>query len=390
VITRIEFPAEFEAFARSSVHPFPSVGSMIHAAAAHVPDAPGGTILVVDDEPNICRLLERYLGRLGHTVQTANSVPEAMERLTRERFDLVLTDLRLPGPSGLDLLVEVRSRAPGTRMILMSAHADISTAAAAIDRGIDQLIIKPFELEDLRSRVDSSLARYRAEHEALQEREDLQARLRQRDTESKIWVLRAAHALAAAVEAKDPYTAGHATRVTAYAMCIAEEIGGIDLLRFRLAGDLHDVGKIGVPDNVLNKPDRLTTEEFDAVKKHPEVGERILQPMIEDPLVLGVVRSHHERWDGRGYPDGLRQEQIPLPARVLAVADTVDAMTSHRAYRSGLPWQLAIAEIRQCCGSQFDPQVVDAFDLALPRLEAHYMRFLSDRSTTAPSEILAR
>lgn len=362
---------------------------MIHAAVAQVPEAPGGTILVVDDEPNICRLLERYLGRLGHTVQTAYSVPEAVEWLTRGRFDLVLTDLRLPGPSGLDLLVEVRSRAPGTRMILMSAHADISAAAAAIERGIDQLIIKPFELEDLRSRVDSSLARYRAEHEALQEREDLQARLRQRDTESKIWVLRAAHALAAAVEAKDPYTAGHATRVTAYAMCIAEELGGIDLLRFRLAGDLHDVGKIGVPDNVLNKPERLTAEEFDAVKKHPEVGERILQPMIDDPLVLGVVRSHHERWDGKGYPDGLREEEIPIPARVLAVADTIDAMTSHRAYRNGLQWETAVAEIRRCCGSQFDPQVVAAFDLALPRLEAHYMRYLSDRGTMAPSAAMS-
>jgi two-component system, NtrC family, response regulator GlrR len=147
---------------------------MIPAAtmnSAAEPVEASGRILVVDDEPNICRLLERYLGRLGHVVQTASSVPEAVERLTIERFDLVLTDLRLPGPSGLDLLVEVKSRAPGTRMILMSAHAAISAAAAAIDRGIDQLIIKPFELDDLRSRVASSLARHRAEHEALSLRE---------------------------------------------------------------------------------------------------------------------------------------------------------------------------------------------------------------------------
>lgn len=332
-------------------------------------------ILVVDDEENICRSLQKYLSRLGYVVETAPSVPRAVDLLARGRFDLVLTDLRLPGPSGLDLLVEVRSRSPGTRMILMSANADIPSAALAIDRGIDSLLIKPFELQDLRSRVEQSLARRRAEREAERQRELLEAELRQRETQSKIWVLRAAHALAAAVEAKDSYTAGHATRVTAYAMSIAEVVGGIDLLRFRLAGDLHDVGKIGVPDSVLNKPGRLTPEEFALVTKHPETGSHILEPLIEDPLVLGVVRWHHERWDGEGYPDRLAGSRIPLPARVLAVADTLDAMTSRRAYREGLPWEVALAEIRRCSGTQFDPAVVAAFEKALPVLEAQYREF---------------
>jgi len=335
-----------------------------------------GRILVVDDETNICRLLDRFLTRLGYTIQTASSVPEAIGMLGPDRFDLVLTDLRLPGLSGLDLLAEVRVRAPGTRMILMSAHADVTHAAAAIERGIDQLVIKPFDLEDLRVRIADSLARYRAERDSRREREALEARLRQRDTESKMWVLRSAHALAAAVEAKDAYTAGHATRVTAYAMTIAEALGDIDLLRFRLAGDLHDVGKIGVPDNVLNKPGRLNDEEFDLVKKHPEIGERILQPMIDDEMVLGVARWHHERWDGLGYPDRLAGTDIPLPARVLAVADTIDAMTSGRAYRAGLPWEVAVAEVRRCTGSQFDPGVVAAFETVLPTLEAQYLRFV--------------
>jgi len=335
----------------------------------------GGRILVVDDEVNICRLLDRYLTRLGHAVTTAHSVPEAVALLGPDRFDLVLTDLRLPGLSGIDLLNEVRARAAGTRMILMSAHADVTHAAQAIERGIDQLIIKPFDLEDIRVRITDSLARYRAEVATRMEREMLEARLRQRDTESKMWVLRSAHALAAAVEAKDSYTAGHATRVTAYALTIAEQIGGIDLLRFRLAGDLHDVGKIGVPDHVLNKPDRLSDDEFELVMRHPEVGERILQPMIDDPMVLGVVRWHHERWDGTGYPDGLVGTDVPLPARVLAVADTIDAMTSRRAYRMGLPWEVAVAEIRRCCGTQFDPMVVEAFEAVFDRLQAQHTRF---------------
>jgi putative two-component system response regulator len=338
-------------------------------------DAATGRILVVDDEPNICRLLNRYLGRLGHEVVTAGSVPEALEVLSSGHFDLVLTDLRLPGPSGLDLLVEVRSRAPGTRTILMSAHADVYAAAAAIERGVDQLIVKPFELEDLRNRVAESLVKRQALAEAKAERETLESRLRQRDTESKIWVLRAAHALATAVEAKDEYTAGHATRVTAYALILAEVVGGIDLVRFRLAGDLHDVGKIGVPDSVLNKSGRLTDEEFALVRKHPQTGAHILEPLIDDPLVLGVVRWHHERWDGAGYPDGLAGTAIPLPARVLAVADSLDAMTSHRAYRRGLPWESVAAEIRECAGGQFDPDVVAAFDVAHDRLFARYSDF---------------
>jgi putative two-component system response regulator len=334
-----------------------------------------GRILIVDDEPNICRLLNRYLSRIGYEVETAGSVGEALGLLRRDWFDIVLTDLRLPGPSGLDLLVEVRARTPGTRMILMSAHADVYSASTAIERGVDQLIVKPFELEDLRARVAESIARRRAAREAEAERETLESRLRQRDTESNVWVLRAAHALATAVEAKDEYTAGHATRVTEYALTIAEATGDVDPVRFRLAGDLHDVGKIGIPDNVLNKAGRLTGEEFELVRKHPVTGAHILEPLIVDPLVLGVVRWHHERWDGRGYPDGLSGEEIPLSARVLSVADTLDAMTSHRAYRRGLPWQEVVAEIRRCAGGQFDPQVVLAFNEALPRLEEQYTHF---------------
>ena len=345
------------------------------ATAGMAAPHPQGRILVVDDEPNICRLLSRYLARIGYEIETAGSVPEALGLLRRDWFDLVLTDLRLPGASGLDLLVEVRARSPGTRTILMNAHADVYAASTAIERGVDQLIVKPFELEDLRERVAESIARRGAEKAAEAERESLESKLRQRDTESKVWVLRAAHALATAVEAKDEYTAGHATRVTAYALTIADVTGSIDPVRFRLAGDLHDVGKIGVPDSVLNKPGRLTDEEFELVRKHPVTGSHILEPLIDDPLVLGVVRWHHERWDGRGYPDGLAGEDIPLSARVLAVADTLDAMTSHRAYRRGVPWADVIAEIRRCSGAQFDPQVVQAFEEALPKLEEQYLHF---------------
>jgi response regulator RpfG family c-di-GMP phosphodiesterase len=332
----------------------------------------GSRILVVEDEQALRRLLRRYLGELGYSVTTAPDAPEALELLDRERFDLVVTDLRLPTASGLDLLATVRARLPGTRTVLMSGKADVPSLVAAVERGVDAVLLKPFELEELRLQVEQSLARLRAERTATRERDLLEARLRQRDAESRLWTLRAARALVTAVEVKDAYTAGHAKRVTSYAMSIASVTGGIDLLRYPLAGDLHDVGKIGIPDSVLNKPGTLTAAEAAKVEEHPVAGARILEPLIDDPLVIGVVRWHHERWDGQGYPDGLAGERVPLAARVLAVADTLDAMTSARAYRDALPWDAAVTEIRRCSGTQFDPAVVAAFEAALPVLRAQH------------------
>ena len=338
-----------------------------------------GTILVVDDDEQVLRTSARILAGDGHLVDTAGSVQTAVDRLAGGDYDVVVTDMLFPGGSGVDLMVEVRSRAPATRLILMTGQADLHHAADAVVHGIDRLLLKPFSLQELRAAVQGSMERRREHKRAEHERELLEARLRQRDTESKIWILRAAHALAHAVEAKDPYTAGHARRVTAYAMTVAEITGDVDLLSFRLAGDLHDVGKIGVPDRVLSKPARLTRREFEQVKKHPAIGARILTPLIDEPLVLSVVRHHHERWDGTGYPDGLAGHDIPFAARVLALADTLDAMTSARAYRDEIPWDQAVAGIRSFSGTQFDPQVVAAFDQGLPLLREHFLQFRQHR-----------
>jgi putative two-component system response regulator len=345
--------------------------------------APPGRVLVVDDDEGVLRTAARILETDGHLVDTAPSVPAAVQRLSHADYDVVVTDMIFPGGSGVDLMVEVRSRAPATRIVLMTGQADLHAAADAVVHGIDRLLLKPFSLMELRGAVEGSLNLRRRQRRSEQERELLEARLRQRDTESKIWILRAAHALAHAVEAKDPYTAGHARRVTAYAMTVAEITGDVDLLSFRLAGDLHDVGKIGVPDRVLSKPARLTRREFDMVRKHPGIGARILTPLIDDPLVLSVVRHHHERWDGAGYPDGLSGHAIPFAARVLAVADTLDAMTSARAYRDEISWDDAVAAIRGYGGSQFDPHVIAAFEQGLPLLREHFERFRSQRHAPA-------
>jgi len=340
------------------------------------PELRGSSILVVDDERSIARLLERFLKRLGYDAAAVSNVEEAIEKITRTEFALVITDLRMPGASGLDLLLEVRARSPDTRLIMMSGNADVPSAASAIDRGIDSLVIKPFGLDEIRERVEDALQRRRREMDSVRERQVLEFRVREREQESRSLVLRAAHSLAAAVDVKDAYTAGHAIRVSSYAVTLAEHIGSIDLDAFRLGADLHDVGKIGIPDEVLNKPGRLTTEEMDRVREHPAAGAHILKPLIDDPLVIGMVRWHHERWDGNGYPDGLAERDVPLPARILAVADTLDAMTSRRPYREGMPWQDAVEELLRHAGTQFDPEVVAAFDAVRGKLKEDYEKFL--------------
>jgi len=337
-------------------------------------------VLVVEDDAVLRGVLRRFLAKLGYEVAVAAGVPEAVALLERDRFEVVVTDLRLPTSSGVELMLVVRAHQPDARTILMSGDADLPTVALAVERGVDAVLLKPFDLEELRQQVEHSMERVVTGREVARERGLLEAHLRQRDAESRLWILRAARALAMAVEVKDAYTAGHARRVTVYSMSIAQVTGGIDLLRFPLAGDLHDVGKIGVPDSVLNKPSPLTLEETKRVEEHPMAGARILEPLIDDPMVIGVVRWHHERWDGRGYPDGLKGDAIPLAARVVAVADTLDAMTSARAYREPLPWANAVAEIRRCSGSQFDPAVVAAFEKALPILRSHYDQQRAGRS----------
>jgi putative two-component system response regulator len=334
-----------------------------------------GTILVVDDATPVRGMVVRFLARLGHQVDEAGSAPEALDRLSDRAYDVVFTDLQMPGGSGLDLLAEIRSRGLDSRLILVSDRADASQAASAVEHGVDRLLLKPFDLTELQMAVEKALAERGVVAKSAGQREMYEAMLRSRKTESKIWILRAAHALVTAVEAKDAYTRGHGARVSSYTLVIGDVIGGFDIQSLRLAGDLHDVGKIGVPDAVLNKPDALTDEEVAAIQRHPEIGRRILEPLIDDSLVLGVVRWHHERWDGLGYPDGIAGTDIPLAARILAVADTLDAMTSPRAYRDALSWEQAVAEISRGAGTRFDPRVVEAMGQVTERLESLYEGF---------------
>jgi putative two-component system response regulator len=229
--------------------------------------------------------------------------------------------------------------------------------------GAYDYITKPFNLEEVSLGVERALEKRRLELENRDYQQHLEEKVEAQSKKIRAAFFNAVTALAYALEAKDVYTSGHSQRVTEISVAIAEEMGlsKEDIRKIRLAGLVHDIGKIGVQETVLNKPGSLSEEELKHVRLHSETGERILVPIVDDEDILKAVRHHHERYDGWGYPDGLREEQIPLLARIIAVADSFDAMTSERSYRKAMTKEEACAEIEHCRGTQFDPEAADAF-----------------------------
>jgi len=348
-----------------------SMGRTLPASGPLV--APGGRrrrVLVVEDDVRLRLLLASFLRREGFQVSEAGTAAEGHRALATEQ-DVVVTDIHLPDASGNDLVAAVKSRWPGTQVVVLTGARDAEVAAEALNAGADRYLFKPVELAALRTHLVNALDRRDSILEEGQERKRLTREAMDRAEQAREAILRGARALVRAVEVRDPYTKGHSDRVADYALALAQGLQGshsIDLPSLRLACELHDVGKIGVPDAILNKETGLTREEFAEVRLHPVVGRRILEPLFDDDTVLSVVSWHHERWDGGGYPDGLSGEAIPLVARITSLADTLDAMTSRRAYRAALPWESAVNEIRNNAGRQFDPSLLPVFETALPLL----------------------
>ena len=305
----------------------------------------------------------RLLEGDGFTCREAGSGVEALRLMEAEAAPLIISDLRMPEMDGVTLLKEVVQRWPGTAVIMVTAVAEVESAVACLKQGALDYVAKPFHLDEVRARVTQAIEKRRLVlenrdyHQHLEERVDAQAR------RIEELFLEGVHALAKALEAKDAYTRGHSERVGVYATKLAREMGlpKERIERVYIAGLLHDVGKIGVRDAVITKPDRLTDVEYDEMKEHPIIGAKILEPVDFLSDVAPCVRHHHEWYDGsaRGYPERLRGEQIPLGSRIILVSDTVEAMTSDRPYRKGLPLDVVIAELHKYSGSQFDPSCVD-------------------------------
>ncbi|PYP78569.1 MAG: two-component system response regulator [Gemmatimonadetes bacterium] len=319
--------------------------------------------LIVDDEPRLRQVLSHLMRNDGFTCLEAENGEQAVAILERQPVMLVLSDLRMPRLDGLALLRQIRGRWPDTAVVMITAVADVEVAVSCLAVGAMDYLTKPFHLEEVRARVAQALEKRRLVLENRGYQESLQDKVAAQGRRLEELFLASVQSLAEALEVKDPNTRGHSVRVSHYSAVIAKEmgLGGELLRRVELGGHVHDIGKIGVREDVLNKPGKLTHEEYRHVMTHPMVGWKILAPLLgEMPEALNIVRSHHERFDGRGIPDGLAGTEIPLEARIAAAADSFDAMTSDRPYRPGLSMDEALAEIARCSGTQFDPRVVDA------------------------------
>jgi putative nucleotidyltransferase with HDIG domain len=327
-------------------------------------------VLVVDDEEAIREVVTTLLEAQGYHCVACGNGRIALDAFRNDTFDLVLSDIVMPEMDGLKLLSELRMDDPDVPVIMVTAMHDIAIALEAIRAGAYDYILKPFEKDQLYLSVRRALEHRRLVIENRTYQSDLEHLVAERTQQLSIALqdLEQSYdytleALGGALDAKDAETEGHCQRVTAFTITIAKAMG-VDkaLLRHIARGAfLHDIGKMGVPDSILRKPGPLTAEEREIMRRHCDIGYAVLEriPFLKE--AAEIVLSHQECYDGSGYPRGLRGEQIPLGARIFAVADTLDAMISDRPYRKALPISAAREEIKRYSGRQFDPRVVEVF-----------------------------
>jgi putative nucleotidyltransferase with HDIG domain len=341
-------------------------------------------ILVVDDDPAVGALLAETATASGYTTVVVTDGAAALDRVRSGEFALVITDVRMPGIDGIELLRRIKAFAPEVEVVVMTALPDIERAREMIRLGASDFLTKPFRVEEVRASVTRAIAKYEAWRERWTQQRDLKAQVERQARQVReqlvtaqersaalrdhVDTLRAAYdatieGLMFALDSRDRASLGHSQRVAVFSEEIAKTLGvtGADLEAIRHGAMLHDIGNIGVPDAVLQKAGRLTDDEWKTVRKHAEQGYRIVQSIPSLGGAADIVRQHHERYDGAGYPRGLAKDAISLGARIFVVADTMDAMMSQRPYRRVSTYHEVCAEIAGCAGAQFDPLVVEAF-----------------------------
>lgn len=314
-------------------------------------DMGGERILVLDDNAVLAEVTARGLSQRGYEVCIATSGRAAIDLAGGTTFDLLLADVYLPEMNGLDTAQTIRAWQPDIVVIFMTGEGTLGLALDAIRRGTHGFLVKPFTHQDLALRVAEALTRSHLE------RENMRLRLLTPMLEATVGVL------AAAIDVRDHLTASHASRLPRMAEMLARAAGLDDQAvdSVRRGALLHDIGKIGVADDILRKPGPLTAGEQILMRRHPEIGAEMVAHVNDLHATVDVIRHHHERWDGHGYPDGIAGEAIPVGARILAIVDAYDAMTSMRPYRPATTSALACAELRNSAGRQFDPALVDLF-----------------------------
>ena len=318
-------------------------------------------ILIVEDDKDQLEMMAETLGIEGYHIEKAVSIKEAKERL-KEGYDLVLLDINLPDGLGIDLLRDIKQKDREIPVIMITGIRDVDTAVRCLKMGAYDYLTKPFEIDEL-----ILLARRAIEHTELirlKKAQDLKIKeeLKHLKKELHDSYLEAIRMIVNIIEMRDHYTGGHARDVADLATRIAREIGWNDdeIEELRIAAMLHDLGKMGIPEAILNKPSGLTDEEMDLIKKHPIIAADITTRILP-PQIINYIRYHHERWDGEGYPEGLKGDKIPLGSRIIAVADVYHALISDRPYRKALSKREALEIIKDEGGKFFDPEVVKKF-----------------------------
>lgn len=314
--------------------------------------------LCVDDEPAVLALVARLLTDLGFEVQAESDPRQALKDFRLGRFDLVMTDVKMPGMDGHALITAMRGIDQEIPVIVMTGQGTLENATSALREGATGIIVKPFTLDEFRDEVGATLDRARFRHDALELR-----------FVSPI-LDGVALALTAAVEARHLETGKHCRQLGTLGEAMADRLGlsANEQTTIRIGGYLHDIGKIAIADKILLKPGKLTDEEYREMQRHSDLGAAIVSTVEQMAGIAAIVRHHHERWDGHGYPAGLAGVDTPIGARIIAIADAFSAMTNDRVYRAALEMDQAWDELRKNAGSQFDPELVPLFETVVASL----------------------
>lgn len=320
---------------------------------------PHGTILLVDDDPGILLIITKLLEKHGYNVVSVTRAEEALKLVHSQNFDLVACDINMPGMNGLEFLNALKRVDPGLASVVITGSSSVMMAVKAMESGALGFVPKPFNEEELISSIETAI---------------MQARLVRETTTTKLYapmLESASGALLHALEAKDRDSQGHSQKVAENARRVAERMGlsQDEIVQIFFAGMFHDIGKIGIPDAVLRKAGTFTPEEQREMMKHPVIGAKIIGTVQELQMASAIILHHHERYDGKGYPNGLSGENIPLGSRIVAIADGYEEMISNRAYADIKTHAQAIEELRKNSSTQFDPKMVELFIELLPEVE---------------------